>query len=1790
MIVDTIGSLISGTINTVSNAREQVRSQNTIQLSVESDGLGDAIIEANELNSALVQLDTTRQKGIKGIAQQTATQLKANVASKAGVVQAVALSGATKAVELGSKAAAIGINALKIAAGALISVVATIAIQKFVEYLYETSHQVEIVAEKANEARNSLKELNDELQDQQSFISDNGRRYEKLSKGVDRLGKNVSLTTEEYKEYNSISNDIAEMFPDLVAGYTEEGNAILSVKTNLESLTEAYRENRKEKYQAMLAPDEEGNIGVESLVSNARNAFENQEGTWFGDQRIYTSALYNVEYANKVLEASLKGNEALYNLWMDTVKNVPQALGIDEVFKEAGIANAVELQELDDQGLANLRNNIKAIKQKYQAELDQGLGDIEYAIDIYFNTNEHYDDLDEALRSALTSYFDNIDIRKAIELSESPEAVGRYVQEQMDIFLNNEEAQNALIELFKIDPKDMPIDEAVKAYDELINTIISATGENKSDFIQRFQDQLGLADLFELDRDMDLALTKSIDKFKNHLIKKLSDLNQQSGVNLFSNYDLTNEDFQNAGWGDQISDIDNPYLSYTNEDGSQVVIVTPVLPDGTVLSPSELQSYVNKIFNGEIIDADIQLRMFEGNNSEDSANSWLDNIINTRNKYFSNTFDSLGNKVGSFFDNNIFGDEDLALWENLTRNILDADDAIRKFSESKNKLTDQEISLSFGDTITQLDQFTEKWNAIDEVYAKFKDPEQEITFDDLAGLQEELKDLDGIEDYIQAIYDSGDNAELTQQAFDNLATALIEQDGILDIVNEDNANIIATYLEENGILNANILVQNALKNKLEEVSAQKWLAQSATIDFSNATADEIQALIDEGVYAGVAEGALIRLVAEKIRANNNAIVTDGDIQNLKALAVQAGATAEAVRSALNPEEGTYGPPSREQYEQNLIDIINKYTADYGSGKVANTPVYGGGSASNKSDSGGGSDKPQEEVFDWIERRIEVINDRVEKLKNNIDTLVGYKPKNAMTDTAIDLMIEKMDILNQMYDRYMQEASSIGLGQEYIDKIQQGTIDVETIQDNETLVNQINEYQEWYDKAQDVQDTIIETQQEIKELNLSKLDNIINQFDQMLDIREQIIDSQQELIDLNDQSGAGVYVDDYLSLIEKQVNLANLNAQAFNELNAEMSKMDLQKGSEEWKEYNDQLQDYRSNMISAAQAVEDYKDTITELVYKELNDFKDEMDSINETISTMNNLIGDVNLIDDSGNLTNRGLAQVALYAQQLANAKQEAAEYDEAIQSLDEALRKGLITETEYTEMMQEYTSAQNSAVEATKEARDAILNLVKEGIQAEIDAKKELTDSTIEALQAEQDLHDYQNSISESQDNISRLERQIAALSNSTDRADIAQRLQLQQELAEAQEELYETQYDHEIEQRTDALNQEYENFEEMKQEEMDELDSNLDKQNAAIEDYLNQVKDNYADVYDVLKRYGDEYNLTATEDLTTPWISGSDAANVCSDAITEAIANINYEISNIDLSPLYELVDIFNSISEYGGGNGSSSTANFEDISGTGKWQRGQGGRWWYGEEYREDGNYNYASGGTYTIDGKQYNFDDEGYMNTEWQKINGKWYYFDANDGHMVTSTWIPGNNGEYYYLQSDGTMATNAYVPTEDKTGYYYVDDEGIWDGETISEEELRKKGNVKVAYKKGTLNAKEGTALTDEDGLGSEVIITKHGALRQLDYGDTVFNSDMVKKLWDFAVDPNKFLDGVSGSKVDLSSIKPVQSSVTFSAPLFQIEGGLSSDMVGYIDSKCEWLQKNVGKLAYKDLKNTMLGK
>lgn len=78
-------------------------------------------------------------------------------------------------------------------------------------------------------------------------------------------------------------------------------------------------------------------------------------------------------------------------------------------------------------------------------------------------------------------------------------------------------------------------------------------------------------------------------------------------------------------------------------------------------------------------------------------------------------------------------------------------------------------------------------------------------------------------------------------------------------------------------------------------------------------------------------------------------------------------------------------------------------------------------------------------------------------------------------------------------------------------------------------------------------------------------------------------------------------------------------------------------------------------------------------------------------------------------------------------------------------------------------------------------------------------------------------------------------------------------------------------------------------------------------------------------------------------------------------------------------------------------------------------EGGRWWY---RHPDGSYTRSD--WEKIDGKWYYFDASGWMVTGWIQLKGVWYYLDKTTGAMATGWNTIG--GQKYYFDSEGAMKT------------------------------------------------------------------------------------------------------------------------------------------------------------------------
>ena len=123
------------------------------------------------------------------------------------------------------------------------------------------------------------------------------------------------------------------------------------------------------------------------------------------------------------------------------------------------------------------------------------------------------------------------------------------------------------------------------------------------------------------------------------------------------------------------------------------------------------------------------------------------------------------------------------------------------------------------------------------------------------------------------------------------------------------------------------------------------------------------------------------------------------------------------------------------------------------------------SSSSKSNSSSDSSNDKEETketLDWIETKLDRIKRKIDELDTTASsTYRTWSKRNEALSSELSKVTEKISLQQQAYDRYIKEAESAGegLSSDWIDKIQNGKIDIETITDSD-LKEKISDYKNW----------------------------------------------------------------------------------------------------------------------------------------------------------------------------------------------------------------------------------------------------------------------------------------------------------------------------------------------------------------------------------------------------------------------------------------------------------------------------------------------------------------------------------------------------------------------------------------------------------------------------------------------------------------------------------------------------------------------------------------------------------
>lgn len=759
----------------------------------------------------------------------------------------------------------------------------------------------------------------------------------------------------------------------------------------------------------------------------------------------------------------------------------------------------------------------------------------------------------------------------------------------------------------------------------------------------------------------------------------------------------------------------------------------------------------------------------------------------------------------------------------------------------------------------------------------------------------------------------------------------------------------------------------------------------------------------------------------------------------------------------------------------------------------------------------------ENLQDWIEYSTNLQSKENDRLYNAIESFEMHANQNKAIDAYITDSQAYMNTLRNAQNAYMSKANALGLDSSYIHKIWAGDdISFEDIQD-ENLRDKISKYQDYYEKAKELGDQMTELNQKIRETKISKLDNIQDDYDNLVSYAEGIIDYNEAVNDLFESRNLVGNQDALMNNINQQMAirqaLVNEEKELTDQLNTLVASGDIAEWTDTWLKWKTEINGVAASIVKADSALEELKKSIMEIRYKSFEDSLNNLDFNSDMFSSIRDLMSQEGIYDDNIKLTDSGKTQLALMEQELISAKQKVANYNTAIEALAKSLAHGELTQAQFTERLQEYQKDQMSAVKATKDARDAILDLIKDGITKQYEATQELIQKRKDDLSLQKEYYDFQKKMNNKSKEMNKIRAELAAIDGNDNSVEVQQRRkrllsQLQQLEEEYNEELIDRKYD--VVQ--DAYDKTSELTKENEEKSIKELETNLDAQNEAIANALEVTKVTYQTVYDQLNMLAQQYNFTLTDSLTSPWLNAQSAIDAYQQAIGKVQSNVSIDTSEIKgTTPSKDqTVPTTN----------EAANQNL-NKSANGTWLK-QGNQWWY--QHADSG---WTNNGWEQIDGKWYKFDQNGWMQSGWQPwgtdSTGQtaWYYMgDPNDGSMKTSTWVQGKGGKQYFVDHSGVMARNGYVKSVNSGLYYWVNGEGVWEPQWNTYNPNLSK--YKLYYNSGKKSVPYDTmAYTDDTpqhklDLGSEVIITNKGVLREVNAGDMVFSKAQKEFLWNIS--------------------------------------------------------------------------
>lgn len=544
---------------------------------------------------------------------------------------------------------------------------------------------------------------------------------------------------------------------------------------------------------------------------------------------------------------------------------------------------------------------------------------------------------------------------------------------------------------------------------------------------------------------------------------------------------------------------------------------------------------------------------------------------------------------------------------------------------------------------------------------------------------------------------------------------------------------------------------------------------------------------------------------------------------------------------------------------------------------------------------GGSDSSSSsqtaEKLNWIERLINKISTAYSRLKNIVSdtTTTWLKRNNALSD-SMSVLRDEINAQSQAYEYYMNAFNSYGLDEYYKNQIADGSISIDVIYDDD-LKDAISDCQDFYDKAQDAKTAVQELGIELKGLAKSRFDNVASEFEEKINkivaVRD-LYSKEDEL--MNEKGWFSSTLLNSAMIDQENKNLQKLEAERdalVNALNSAVNSGSIMPESEDWYSMQSAIDEVSSSILDAKKALVEYDNTIRQINWDAFDRTRDDVENLITETDFLTELLKDVGITDDNGNMTKEGQAAQALLAQKYQLYLNQAKAYKDEIAKIDADLANNPY-DKELLDRKQDLIDKEQEAIKSAMSEKDAIKDLTNDAYSDFIDKLGDAIDKYKELMSTMKDAYDYEKSIREKTEALNALEKQYSAYQGDNSEEGKKNIQQLKDQINSAKDDLKDTEYEKLISDTEKILDQLKDNTQEW-------LDQRLDQLDNLIQDIIDQSNNNASDIAETITSTAENYGYKLSESMASIWSTNTGNITKVLDNFSTSFIDSNSKIKDV-------------------------------------------------------------------------------------------------------------------------------------------------------------------------------------------------------------------------------------------------------------------------------------------------------